>query len=60
MGTGPEVVSTDSLTFFEKPWSRGGLFVKKGLLEMLVAAMRDMSKRRNHIRASAEVDIEVM
>lgn len=60
MGTGPEVFSTESLTFFEKPWSRGELFVERRLLEMLVAAMRHMSKRRNHILASAEGDIEVM
>jgi len=60
VGTGPEVFCAESVTFFEKPWSRGGLFVKKRLLEMQVAAMRGMSKRRNWILVSAEEDIEVI
>lgn len=60
VGTGPEVFSTKSLTFFGKPWSRGRLFMVRRLLEMLVAAMRDKSKRKNHSSASVEGENEVM
>lgn len=35
----PEVFSNESLALFEKPWSRGGLCVKRGSLEVLVAAV---------------------